>query len=947
MLNAEKVIRIAREHFGRRAYHVEDNPFLRSKASSSLSPELELSLQDLLVGSISAQDWLETDQAEDTLSEISVGCVPRDVQMVLRGGKQQIGVESVHAFADVPLFWWLISIAWCIEVGVDLDAAIDDSVIGYRMSSKFIDNPATSGQIFKNHKNSHKSWRGASARVAREHPGEIVTVATLDMKAFFYSVESSPSEILKTFREKNSVGLEISDVGIQLTELLNEAHRRYAVEISRLAPRGATNPASNPLPIGLPSSQVLGNLVIAVATNDLLRQSNIYGIFAYADDIQIVTPEMPNVLERPEKFFERMNIVHARGDDTFLSVSDDVRGLASFEIEMSKSEISYGRSFREKEVDSLDDEGAVEFFDSRFSSTPNTDWGGRLRTVLRSPFKRDRVPSQFAQDLRRLVDEIRIGLDRADASQTFDTLLHELDNGAFLALRSSWTDLAACALFVGGGDPVNILSNRLINIVDHLEPPQESSQALETAIRRGIKSSWGQSLAEALSIMRDAGGLLRDQLDEGLIVQATDGSLDELLSRSSALRNRNFIDAGLISMPLAEFAKWEGPLFGQEAFEEFLLSLGGSEVNLKVYEELKNNVRNSNRFIPLHEFCVALHLWVKPFDVDWLRHIFELFSSQPLLDQGLADQLQNSARKCLKCDESDQRALSPSEYTLRLAIPSLQVRTDQLDAIIDSDYSLKSEIARESRANVNKILKSAVDRQTDFLVFPEWAVLTPQLPWLFAQSASHQMFVVAGEAPTVTGCDYSNKVWTGIPVIDSIGHRSCLVPPPREKNYLSPEEATKIGKASLLHRPIDGHVPRYHWRGISIGSLICYEFADIEVRNRFRHDTDLITVSSLNKDWRYFGAIQESITRDNYCLTVCVNTGQFPGTQIMRPTSSDRAIAAAVHGSGDPSVVTRVIDLLPLVIARTVGLRPDSNLGFPTPCDDLSLGDYKALPPRF
>ena len=66
---------------------------------------------------------------------------------------------------------------------------------------------------------------------------------------------------------------------------------------------------------------------------------------------------------------------------------------------------------------------------------------------------------------------------------------------------------------------------------------------------------------------------------------------------------------------------------------------------------------------------------------------------------------------------------------------------------------------------------------------------------------------------------------------------------------------------------------------------------------RLRAGADLLTVSSLNKDWRYFDAIQESTTRDNYCLTLCVNTGAFPGTKLMRPTSSAMAVAASVHGS--------------------------------------------------
>ncbi len=145
------------------------------------------------------------------------------------------------------------------------------------------------------------------------------------------------------------------------------------------------------------------------------------------------------------------------------------------------------------------------------------------------------------------------------------------------------------------------------------------------------------------------------------------------------------------------------------------------------------------------------------------------------------------------------------------------------------------------------------------------------------------MLVIAGETPSVDQGQYSNRLWTGIPIQDSAGHKECLVVPPREKRYLSPEEERLLKEAGVAHAKAGTIVPAYAWRGITFASLVCFEFADIATRTALRASADLLTVSSLNRDWRYFDAIQESTTRDNYCLTVCVNSGAFPGTKIMRP----------------------------------------------------------------
>ena len=235
---------------------------------------------------------------------------------------------------------------------------------------------------------------------------------------------------------------------------------------------------------------------------------------------------------------------------------------------------------------------------------------------------------------------------------------------------------------------------------------------------------------------------------------------------------------------------------------------------------------------------------------------------------------------------------------------------NQLAALLADDQSALGQIAGVLRSATKTIVNAAARRRAHVLVLPEWSLLPEQLTWVMNRAADARILLIGGQTPFVAGSAYSNRLWTGIPITDSGAHRACLVPPPRQKRYLSPHELAEL-KATEASIPTNGPkaIPTYRWRGATFSSLICFEFADISTRQQLRACADVVTVSSLNMDWRYFDAVQESMTRDSYCLTVCVNTGEYPGTRIMRPTKSENSSIAAVHGSDDPIVLTRVVDL--------------------------------------
>jgi predicted amidohydrolase len=943
-----QAVEIAYAHLGRSAYYTYDNPYLRSVMSQRLSPRRRAILERVSDGTINLDTWLDTSFAEELLEAITVGVVPRDLQLVLRDGAERVGVESVHAFLRAPLFWWLVSHLWCLEVGRAVDGRLDERVMGYRLHPSFRAAPQASPQMFGSPSAAHRRWRHSATEMSAEHVGQFLATSTIDLQAFYYSITAAPSAIVAAFLAGTPGARALSRRGVVLTRLLDALHLRYAAEIRRVGPRPEATPSDTlPLPVGLPSSRILGNLVMAVALRDIVALPDVVGAAAYADDVLVLSPALRDVDESVLQYFLRLGVVETEtdGDEAWLASSAG-RELATLIVNTNKSEISYSR------VRATESEGApqaatqpfgTDDVDPYITGLPSADWGGRLRTVLRSPYRRDRVPRELAQEIRRITDEIRVGIERADALAGVEALLRDLDQGSFLALRSQWPALLASSWYAGGGTAIDGLNAMLDLVVKTIEPPPNASDELRDAINRGLRDAWAQALAEALSLRGSARWTSRSRPDPELLRQATGLELMVLTGRARRLRAGRFVTAEFVSVPLAEFSAWSGGLFGPAAFRAFMRrATGGDDLT-------SLDLTSAKRFIDLHEICMANHLWAAPGARSWRNRVFSTMRRQPLIDPGLARDLQLRAGAILRSgDPPDDRASRIEDYTLRIAIPSLEVAGQhQLDAVIDEDRAALSDVARSARKQVTKVVNSAARRRADVVVLPEWAVVRGQLSWLFARSAEHQMLVVAGEAPSVTNGVYSNRVWTGLPLVDAAGHRACLVPPPREKRYLSPHEESALKDGGLARTTEKRPIQVYNWRGINLASLICFEFADVRARERLRADADFVTVSSWNTDWRYFAAVQEATTRDNYCVSLCVNTSQFPGTTLMRPTRSAMAIAASVHGSSDPTVVTREVDMLPIVASRAVGRRPSEISGLPEPTDGLQLKDFAAVPPTF
>jgi hypothetical protein len=943
--NTAKLIDVGLAHLGRFAFFTRDNPFLSSKAAIDLRPNERGAIGDILERAVSPSEWLASPGGRRLQEGIHIGCVPRDVQLVSPKGEPAVGVESVHAFLHAPLPWWLVSILWTIVVGRRLDGLLGEQVMGYRLAPGFVQRPADHTLMFGSDQVSYTTWKRFPSVQARECPGETLAASTLDIRDFYYSITALPSEIVDRFTSAGADRVKMPPAAGPLTDLLDVLHIQFGQRFRASEPRGRVEGQLLPLPVGAPSSRVLANLIMSLVAQDVMDKPDIIGAATYADDVVLVSRMLPDVDEAPRDYFRRLDILDSN-ESRLLTPS--LAELASLQVGLDKSSTVFVRG----EVRDRDEEPSVhadEPLDPYIEGDPSPEWGGGLRTVLRAPYKRERVPRHLVREIRRLVDEIRIGLDPAEAQSRVRGIIDDLDSAVFLAVRPYWTDLLVAAIAALGAGAVPVVTQQFDQLARSIEPPPGATSQTVGALRLGLRASWIHALAQALSV--GLGRAERDALQVEVPELISGGPIGDLRSEVVAayaqrLRARRLVDPGFVAAPLAEFTDWDGPLIGDTAVADFVAWAATQEPKRR-RERLKRHLAHAVRFIPLHQACLAVHMWASPLDEAWLRRAFELMSWQPLIAEDALDDLHTEARQALEpgVDEVAEREEDRAKLVLRIALPSMTVSEDQLEVLIEGDRAARGHIAKEARSATMHVVLTAIKLKADLVVLPEWSVLPELVPWLMERAADSQTLVVAGQAPMVRAGTYSNMVWVGIPLRDRDERRACLVPPPREKSYLSPHEQSPLREAGLDWARDGKPVPTYRWRGFTFASLLCFEFADIATRQFLRKSADLVTVSSLNRDWRYFDAIQEATTRDNYCLTVCVNTGAYPGTRIMRPTTSATALAASVHGSEDATIVTRVIDLTPIVSARVSGAHPMDVPFAQEPMDDASLADYKAMPP--
>ena len=200
------------------------------------------------------------------------------------------------------------------------------------------------------------------------------------------------------------------------------------------------------------------------------------------------------------------------------------------------------------------------------------------------------------------------------------------------------------------------------------------------------------------------------------------------------------------------------------------------------------------------------------------------------------------------------------------------------------------------------------------MVLPEVSIPVLWLPYLISYSRMNQVGIIFGLEHWVSNKIVYNFMVESLPFIekDSIKQNIFTM---RLKNHYAPKELGMINEM-LLSTPYESrqfnNLSYYHkvnWKGISLATYNCYELADISHRAIFKNEIDLLVASVFNADTNYYDHIMESVVRDLHCYVVQVNTSQYGGSCVLRPSKTELKKMLYLKGGENECILKSTIDI--------------------------------------
>lgn len=226
-------------------------------------------------------------QLKETSNEVSEHFISNEVPI------EDYKVEKCNFIIDAPIEIYIISTLWTIKLGRRLHNHISRDNYAYRLSifdgiektdDEKYDSVSSGLMLYDPYFIGYQQWRdnGLNKVSHALNNKENAVILSLDIKRYFYNVKINVTDIVKKYIDSDE---KLDPEEERLCELLQRIHEQYANVFSE---SGSKEKGKVMLPIGLPSSGLLGNLTLK-PFDDYIRNyvtPTYYG--RYVDDILLV-----------------------------------------------------------------------------------------------------------------------------------------------------------------------------------------------------------------------------------------------------------------------------------------------------------------------------------------------------------------------------------------------------------------------------------------------------------------------------------------------------------------------------------------------------------------------------------------------------------------------------------------------------------------------------------
>lgn len=851
-----------------------------------------------------------------TNNSIISNTLPRDKKM-----------KSVNFFIDAPIELYILDCLWTVLLAkMDNDnKTIPHCAYGNTINKSvlFRDDEINfeTRSLFNIYFNKYTDWRNhafetleTQYRFRRDS-----LLVSLDIKSYFYSVSFSFDNLNKYFEEHELLGKIRT-----LTNCMKKVYEKYS-HIIRPYRSDLENVKKNhyPLPIGLFSSMLLGNVYLKDLDRSIMKMPGVMHYGRYVDDILLVIDKTidknENTTSLLEEIFIKTGLFHKEGTNLKfnkfdrLYVQTNKIKLLYIDHTESKAIIDiYNDTIRiiPSQMNPLPDSSMnLSNFDEIAYSVENFTKEKKIRDIGFVGVDAFKV-GRFFSMLPRKYSQINIGSVKTEINIQIKQIEKFFTGSQSLEFHNNWLNYM---YFL-------VITERYLQLRSFISTVKDQIKELKaTSLDKTMykrRQTVNKKAKEFLLMHLDTSLSLSLCLNFSLAKKRFGKHLKEV----KKYERSNMFEHSLVTFPLANYLDYHGkevsyckmslndlgeyPKEIEESFK-FIWSprfIHYDELLLLLFYNYHNENKHGKKYryeedALVSKFSKINHIKYNPFKID-TRHEEQanIYSMRTI----------EIPRKDLGFPSKVDVAIGSINISFEKCIAACE---DRWANITLPEKELFFSILQET---YEYWVKKKSGSRVMFLVLPELCFPLYWINDLIRFSKRTQIGIITGLQ--YLGDDNKrryNYLATILPFVSgSKKYRNTFVYV-REKNDYSPIEFEELAKLGLrCQNRVAAEYQIFDWKGIRIAPFVCYELTDIVARAFLKGRCDFVTASVFNPDTTYFSNIIDSAARDLHAFIVQANTSYYGDSRMTGPFDRDSKDVFKIKGGENDHTIIGTIDFL-------------------------------------
>lgn len=833
-------------------------------------------------------------------------------------------LNSVNFFIDAPIEIHILDVlfAFFIAKASQEKHIISENVYGNCVYDEVLNTPNfESHRFFKNYFPQYCNWRDRAFKKMDDNYKHNVDsiLISLDFQKYFYSVRFD-FNYLKMIKRDTSCNRILCTMG-KIFQSVYSAYKRKIEKYRRDLAEHKEN--EFPLPIGLFSSMVLGNVYLTEFDRKVTEIANLSYYGRYVDDCLFVVNATVKRDENSRSVLNKIfdGILETCGDTYFIVGKENIR------IQIQKVKVIHidpheSRALLDiynKEVKQPSQMNPLplanlnlELFDENAYNVENLSDDGKIRNIGTISANALSVGSFFSSLLMKFA-HVNPYSSKVSTNEVSDNKEKNIDqiNRFFLGSNiieysSHWMSFFYFLISIQKSDKIKKFYKKVKRYIDCLDngsfedtlvdkPPRKSR--LITIVKRDLRKQLEIALCSALA----------------LDIESVSKKSIRKYNQVKLYIKANMFNHLLVALPLANFLEYDNDVSYIKLSLENIGQLPSVEKSFKLkwspryigYEEILclRFYRNyDNTSVNYESGLTAYKIYTS---VNHMCHQDgDRWIPEPILEKGDYD--------------IQKFTVLPFNYKptekINVAVANMKL-DDSFENMLNRWKNLSFDYKKVIHDIFEDALKFFSSKQNknfpSILILPEASIPVYWLDEIIKFSKKSKIAIIAG-LQLVNGKKASvhNYILHVFPFCANYLNTALVAI--REKNDYSPKEKKELSKLGKICKDRESGKIAYFifdWYGVKISSMVCFELTDIGARAKLKDRCHILAAPVFNKDTRYFSNIIESTARDLHVFVVQANTSTYGDSRITGPYNHDNKDILRIKGGENENVIVGSLDL--------------------------------------